>query len=157
MRSTFGRYVPYDHPSFEEFSVLRIPLRLRETLPPPRYNVAPGTDILLIRQRSADALYGEVLHWGLIPSRVKDRAAWKALINVRAESIDTKPALRSAFKRWRCLVPANGFYEWQRVGAHPKAPRHPYDIHTNDARHFAFAGTVERWQGARRSCTRARS
>ena len=108
----------------------------------PRYNIAPTQQVLAIRQR------GEVreaveLQWGLIPSWADDPKIGNRLINARADTVATKPAFRQAFKRRRCLILADGFYEWQKVG---KA-KQPYLIHRPDDQPFAFAGLWERWKG----------
>ena len=82
------------------------------------------------------------LRWGLIPSWAKDQAIGNRMINARAETVAEKPAYRTAFRRRRCLVPADGFYEWQRTGK----KKQPYFIHRRDDRPFALAGLWESWQ-----------
>ncbi len=83
------------------------------------------------------------LKWGLVPSWAKDPAIGNSLINARAESVGDKPAFRTAFRRRRCLVVADGFYEWQRAGA----KKQPYFIRLRDDRPFGFAGLWESWEG----------
>jgi putative SOS response-associated peptidase YedK len=83
------------------------------------------------------------MHWGLVPSWAKDRWAGSRMINARAETIAQKPAYRAAFRRRRCLVLADGFYEWQRLDG----KKRPYFIHLRSDRPFAFAGLWEHWQG----------
>jgi putative SOS response-associated peptidase YedK len=98
----------------------------------PRFNVAPTQPIAVIRPGELVAL-----RWGLVPSWSKD---CKGFINARAETAAEKPTFRSAFKKRRCLIPADGFYEWQRT----KAGKRPYFIRLRDGEPFAFAGL---WEG----------
>jgi putative SOS response-associated peptidase YedK len=84
------------------------------------------------------------LHWGLIPSWSKDRKIGSRLINARSETVTEKPSFRAAFKRRRCLIPADGFYEWQRQGSR----KQPIYIHSHDGAPFALAGLWETWQAA---------
>jgi putative SOS response-associated peptidase YedK len=83
---------------------------------PPRYNIPPGTDIPVIRLSPEGKRVLHLLHWGLIPHWAKDPAIGARLNNARAESIADKPAFRDAFRRRRCLIPADGFYEWKAEG-----------------------------------------
>ncbi len=107
----------------------------------PRFNVAPTQRIVVIPtvdgQRQARRM-----RWGLVPSWAKDARMGANCINARAEGIDTKPAFRAAFRFRRCLIPADGFYEWQS-GPHGKQP---YRITQVDGAMFAFAGLWERWR-----------
>ena len=113
------------------------PLNLR-----PRYNVAPGQDIAVMRSGTGAGRSLAMLRWGLIPSWARDPAiAWK-LINARSETAAEKPAFRAAFRHRRCLVPADGFYEWQRRGR----TRQPWLFALRHGAPFAFAGLWERWQ-----------
>ncbi|HID97315.1 MAG TPA: SOS response-associated peptidase [Thermodesulfobacteriaceae bacterium] len=125
----------------EEFS-LSVP---SEFLPEihPRYNIAPGTDIPAIRQLPEKRRELALLQWGLIPSWAKDKKTGYRLINARAESVATKPAFRSAFRYRRCLIPASGFYEWQKL----EGGKQPWFITLEDADLFAFAGLWECWEG----------
>jgi putative SOS response-associated peptidase YedK len=113
--------------------------------PPPRYNIAPTQPVVAVRTRNAA---GErelvLLHWGLIPSWAKDPSIGNRMINARAETLAGKPSFRTALRRRRCLVPADGFYEWAR-GA---AGKQPYHIRRVDRAPFAFAGLWEHWVGA---------
>jgi putative SOS response-associated peptidase YedK len=86
----------------------------------------------------------KMLHWGLIPSWAKDPKMGAKLINARAETVAEKPAFRSAFRQRRCLVLADGFYEWQQQ--ENKKQKQPYYFRVNDGQPFAFAGLWERWQ-----------
>lgn len=110
---------------------------------PARYNFAPTQDILAVRrnpetgERSLD-----VLRWGLIPHWAADPRVGTRLINARAEGIEDKPAFRDAFRRRRCLIPADAFYEWRR-GTKPKQP---YAIRRADHAPFAMAGLWENWR-----------
>jgi putative SOS response-associated peptidase YedK len=107
---------------------------------PPRYNVAPTQPIPIVRlDRGARHL--ALVRWGLIPPWVKDAKQFALLINARIEGIDDKPAFRAAMMRRRCLIPADGFYEWKREG---KAKR-PFFIRARDEQPFAFAGLWETW------------
>ena len=107
---------------------------------PPRFNVAPTQMVPIATNRPTRAL--ELARWGLVPSWAKDLAIGAKLINARSESLGEKPAFRDAFARRRCLVPADGFYEWQRAGKR----KQPYFIHDDGRRPFAFAGLWDRWK-----------
>jgi putative SOS response-associated peptidase YedK len=86
-----------------------------------------------------------MLHWGLIPSWAKDRKMGAKLINARAQTVAEKPAFRSAFRQRRCLVLADGFYEWQQQ--EQKKQKQPFYFRLSDERPFAFAGLWEHWRG----------
>ncbi|MCC6203083.1 MAG: SOS response-associated peptidase [Gammaproteobacteria bacterium] len=109
----------------------------------PRYNIAPGQPLAALRG-SAAAIELTHLRWGLVPSWAKDPAIGNRLINARAETIAEKPSFRAAFRRRRCLVPADGYYEWRTTAT----GKQPYYIHARDRQPFAFAGLWEHWQGA---------
>jgi putative SOS response-associated peptidase YedK len=113
-------------------------------LPPyqPRYNIAPGQDILTLTQGEDGSIEAVKRLWGLIPSWAKDRKMAHSLINARAETVADKPSFRSAYQKRRCLIPATGWYEWQAT----ETGKQPYHIHFPDNRLFAFAGLWERWQ-----------
>lgn len=108
----------------------------------PRYNIAPTQQILAVRQDDAAKPKASWLRWGLIPSWAKDKKISASLINARADSVATKPAFRAAFKRRRCLILADGFYEWRKLDTKTKQPFH---IRLTDGRPFAFAGLWEHW------------
>jgi putative SOS response-associated peptidase YedK len=113
----------------------------------PRYNIAPTQSVLTVLQPSASAnRQGKMLHWGLIPSWAKDRKMGSKLINARAETVAEKPAFRSAFRKRRCLVVADGFYEWQQQ--ENKKQKQPFYFRLSDGEPFAFAGLWEHWQDA---------
>ncbi len=122
----------------EEFDLFELPDDLR-----PRYNVAPSQNVLAI-VRAPEGLRAGWLRWGLIPSWATDPAIGNRMINARAETIATKPAFRDAFRRRRCLIVADGFYEWQQTGT----AKVPVWIYRTSRRPFAFAGLWERWQPA---------
>ncbi|HWM85917.1 MAG TPA: SOS response-associated peptidase [Kofleriaceae bacterium] len=106
----------------------------------PRYNVAPTQTMPIVANR--DQRVVELARWGLIPSWVDDPSIGSRLINARGESLGQKPAFRDAFARRRCLVPADGFFEWQKAGKR----KQPYFIHIQPRRAFAFAGLWDRWR-----------
>jgi putative SOS response-associated peptidase YedK len=114
----------------------------------PRYNVAPTQQVPVVRI-SASAEQPEVMHrnlrpmrWGLVPHWADDPKIGNRLINARCETVATKPAYRAAFRSRRCLVPATGFYEWQKLDA---KTRQPWLIRRKGGAIFAFAGLWERW------------
>ncbi|MFH1809497.1 MAG: SOS response-associated peptidase [Pseudomonadota bacterium] len=110
----------------------------------PNYNVAPTHQVIAFRQRPEGTGREAVrLRWGLIPFWSKDEKIAYKLINARSETAPDKPSFRAAFKRRRCLVPADGFYEWKKSG---KA-KQPFCIRLRDDRPFAIAGLWEHWQG----------
>ena len=109
----------------------------------PRYNVAPTQDVAVIRQRPNGERVVHRLRWGLVPAWAKDPAIGNRMINARAETVATKPAFEKPFRRQRCLVPADGFYEWQKVAG----GKQPYYIRLVTGKPFAFAGLWDRWQG----------
>lgn len=105
----------------------------------PRFNIAPSQPIAVITNEQPQAL---TFHrWGLIPSWAKDPAIGHKMINARSETVDEKPSFRAAFKRRRCLIPANGFFEWQKQDG----GKIPMYIHMQDDAVFAFAGLWEVW------------
>ncbi len=108
----------------------------------PRYNIAPTQDVAAVRLGDDGKRHLVLLRWGLIPSWAKDAAIGARLINARAESVAEKPSFRRAFAKRRCLLPADGFYEWKTE----KGAKQPYRITLADARPFAFAGLWEAWQ-----------
>ena len=107
----------------------------------PRYNIAPTQDIVAIRREAGGMRRAGLLRWGLVPSFAEDPAVGNRMINARAETVASKPAFREPFQKRRCLVPADGFYEWRRVGG----ARDPYLLKMRDGRTFAFASVWDRW------------
>jgi putative SOS response-associated peptidase YedK len=106
----------------------------------PRYNIAPTQSHLIVTLEREDRAVHQA-RWGLIPSWSKDNKNAYKTINARAETVEKSPAYRSAFKRRRCLVPADGFYEWQGE----KGNRQPYWFHRPDGKLLYFAGLYEDW------------
>lgn len=109
----------------------------------PRYNIAPTQPVLALVARDGEFRAGW-LRWGLIPYWAKDPAIGNRLINARGETVHEKPSFRTAFEQRRCLIVADGFYEWRREGT----AKVPVWIHRQDRRPFTFAGLWDRWQGA---------
>jgi putative SOS response-associated peptidase YedK len=111
----------------------------------PRYNVAPTQDVPIVR-RPRDGAPGAreaaTVRWGLIPFWAKEAAIGNRLINARADGVATKPAFRDSFAKRRCLVVADGFYEWRKTGGR----KQPYWIRLASRRPFAFAGLWSRWR-----------
>lgn len=108
----------------------------------PRFNIAPTQEAAVVRASGETAKRRlDHLRWGLVPAWAKDPATGNRMINARAEGVAEKPSFRSSFKRQRCLVVADGFYEWQR---RPGGKR-PYYFHLKDRQPFGFAGLWERW------------
>ncbi len=109
---------------------------------PARYNIAPTQPIPIVRLVDGKRQFA-LVRWGLLPSWVKDPKAFSLLINARGETAADKPAFRAAMKRRRCLIPANGFYEWKALGAR----KQPFYIHAQSGEPLAFAGLWETWTG----------
>lgn len=110
-----------------------------------RFNIAPTQNVLVIRgtRDVAGGREAEWMRWGLIPSWAKEASIGSRMTNARAETVAEKPAFRAAFTRRRCLIPADGFYEWQRLSTGKKQP---WWIHQPDEAPFAMAGLWETWQ-----------
>lgn len=130
-----------------------------EALLEPSYNVAPTNDVYAVLS-DGSTRHLDAFHWGLVPLWAKDPKIGSKMINARAETLAEKNAFKSAFKRRRCLIPADGFYEWKKApDAPPKAKKQPYFIHRPDDEPYAFAGLWEVWKGPDkdqeplRSCT----
>ncbi len=117
----------------------------------PRYNIAPTQAVAVIANNSDRKL--ELFQWGLIPSWAKDPKIGSKMINARAETLAEKPSFRTALKRRRCLVVADGFYEWKKTGS----GKTPMYIQLKDGQPFGFAGLWEAWQspddGLIKTCT----
>ncbi|MEO8893479.1 MAG: SOS response-associated peptidase [Coleofasciculaceae cyanobacterium] len=107
----------------------------------PRYNIAPTQSVATILQTAKNRQF-KMLHWGLIPSWAKDTKISSKLINARAETVAEKPSFRSAFRQRRCLILADGFYEWQQQ---ENKQKQPFYFRMSDQSPFAFAGLWEYW------------
>jgi putative SOS response-associated peptidase YedK len=119
-----------------------------------RYNIAPADDVLAVTSDREGHPRGELLKWGLVPSWADSPKTGLKMINARVETVAERPAFRRAFERYRCLIVADGFYEWQRT---PSGPKRAFHIARDDGRPFAFAGLWSIWHGEEdrtlRSCT----
>ena len=121
-----------------------------------RYNIAPTQDVLaIIYDGATKQRRGEMVRWGLVPFWAKDVKIGYHLINAKAETIAEKPSYREAFKKRRCIIPADAFYEWQETG---HSLKQPYAIAMKDRSVFGFAGLWEKWTDKAsgetiRSCT----
>jgi putative SOS response-associated peptidase YedK len=109
----------------------------------PHYNIAPTQSVPVIRQNPKKPIRElSFMRWGLIPSWAKDSSVAAQMINARSETAGTKPAYRDALKSCRCLIPADGFYEWQKTGN----AKQPYCFEVNEGKLFAFAGIWDHWK-----------
>jgi putative SOS response-associated peptidase YedK len=119
----------------------------------PRYNIAPSQPLLVVTDWGNRR--AEWMRWGLVPSWAKDPSIGSKMINARSETVQEKPSFRNAFNRRRCLILADGFYEWRRAGG--KGPATPYYFHMVPHKPFAFAGLWEFWRSPEgddlRTCT----
>jgi putative SOS response-associated peptidase YedK len=140
-----GRFVQVSSPDLlvERFGVDEVATPRHE----PSYNVAPRATVYAVRDRVVEDTrrrYLSELRWGLVPSWAKDPRSGDRMINARAESLADKPAYQRAFQKHRCLVPADGFYEWQPRGRR----KQPMFIHRRDGEPMAFAGLSAAWRDA---------
>jgi putative SOS response-associated peptidase YedK len=118
-----------------------------------RFNVAPGDDVLAVTTDREGRPRGELLRWGLVPAWADGPEPGAKMINARAETLTERPAYRDAFRRFRCLIIADGFYEWRRD---PAGRSRPFHISRHDGAPFAFAGLWSVWRNEAqsvRSCT----
>ncbi len=153
-----GRYAAAKDPAAlaEEFEVATPP---EETLKPD-YNVAPTKKVYLVVDKARDEEVARALvigRWGLVPSWAKDPSIGSRMINARAETVAEKPAFRRAFAKRRCLIPADGYYEWYLptspdapVGKGGKPLKQPFFIHPADGSSLAMAGLYEWWRDSTR-------
>ena len=109
--------------------------------PYPRYNIAPTQEVLAVRS-DGDGNRAEMMRWGLVPSWAKDPKIGNRMINARSETLSERPSFRAAYKRRRCLIVADSFYEWKREGR----SRTPIRIMLESEEPFAFAGLWETWK-----------
>ena len=133
-----GRFtLTADQDSFEDrFSLTRFDLGWV-----PSFNIAPTQEVLTVTNDGSENR-PQLMRWGLVPSWAKDPKIGNRMINARSETLAEKPSFRTAFKRRRCLIPADGFYEWKREGKAKK----PMLITANPGGLFAFAGLWETWK-----------
>jgi putative SOS response-associated peptidase YedK len=110
---------------------------------PPRYNIAPTQLALVVRETPDGGRAADLLRWGLVPFWAKEPSLGARLINARAEGLADKPAFRAAFRRRRCLVPADGFFEWRAAVGRRKQP---YYVRFASGEPFAMAGLWETWR-----------
>ena len=120
----------------QEFDLGKMPSEWK-----PRYNVAPTQAVPVVNDAQARDV--QMMYWGLIPFWAEEKSIGARTINARSETLREKPAFRQAFMQRRCLILADGFYEWQRRD--PNAPKAPMYFQIMDARPFAFAGLWETW------------
>ena len=112
----------------------------------PRYNIAPTQQIpVVLKDGVEESRRLEMMHWGLVPSWAKDPSIGSRMINARSETIAEKPSFRGPFRKRRALIPADGYYEWQKQNSGPKQP---YYFTVECAEPFAFAGIWESWRGS---------
>lgn len=137
----------------EHFDDLQIQMELT-----PRYNITPTQDVAVITNENnfGDSKKVDLFHWGLIPSWAKDPKIGSRMINARSETLSEKPSFRSAYKHRRCLILADGYYEWKPVPGEKQ--KQPIYIRLNSQEPFAFAGLWEEWKASYmekplRSCT----
>jgi putative SOS response-associated peptidase YedK len=135
------------------YTIIATPQQLRDIFRyleqpnfPPRYNVAPSQPIPIVRLMNGQRHFA-LVRWGLLPSWVKDPKAFSLLINARGETANEKASYKAAMKRRRCLIPADGFYEWQTGGANKQGPKQPYYIRARSGMPLAFGGLWETWIG----------
>ena len=146
-----GRFTITLEPAFfqQELDLGKVPSKWT-----PRYNTAPSQNIPVVTNPSARDVV--MLRWGLIPSWAKDPAIGSRMINARSETIQEKPSFMNAFKQQRCLILADGFYEWQK-SSHRGMPKTPYYFQLAEGAPFAFAGIWETWRSPEgdpiRSCS----
>jgi putative SOS response-associated peptidase YedK len=142
-----GRFVVASSPQLltDQFDVQENTVEIVE----PNYNIAPRQQVMVVRQRDDTRVLSQ-LRWGLVPSWAKTAAIGDRMINARAEGLATKPAYKRAFEKHRCLIPADGFYEWQVI-APPTTPKgrpkkQPVFVHRRDGEPMAFAGLWAAWK-----------
>lgn len=144
-----GRYTMHHLP---QQLAMRFGITEERATPTERYNIAPTQAVPVIIEGDG-ARFLDTMQWGLIPSWAKEPGIGNKMINARAETLPEKPAFKAALSRRRCLIPADGFYEWKTEGG----TRQPMHIRRKDGELFAFAGLWEEWKQADgtplRTCT----
>jgi putative SOS response-associated peptidase YedK len=140
-----GRYVTQSSPALlaERFAAVEVRIPELE----PNFNVAPRTKVPVVAVRE-DHRVLDLLRWGLVPSWAKEEKIGDRLINARAETVATKPAYRRAFAKRRCIIPADGFYEWRKL--EDRKQKQPYFVFRRDREPLAFAGLWEIWHDPER-------
>jgi putative SOS response-associated peptidase YedK len=138
-----GRFVSASPPDelARYFDVRDVPEQVLE----PSYNVAPTKDVYVVVETGGVRRL-DTFHWGLIPFWAKDRKVGQRMINARADSLASKNAYKRAFTKRRCLIPADGFYEWQKLGDGPKPRKQPVYAERVDGEPLALAGLWELWK-----------
>jgi putative SOS response-associated peptidase YedK len=139
-----GRFVSSTPPDqlAQYFDVDEVPEQLLDR--GPNYNTAPTTEVVVVRN-DGEVRRLDAFRWGLVPFWAKDPAVGNKMINARAETVGEKSAYRKAFERRRCIIPADGFYEWKKEPGSKR--KQPFFIHRPDGEPFAFAGLWEVWKG----------
>lgn len=137
-----GRFAFYS-PREAMIDVFELPSDTPEVQP--RWNVAPTQFVAAVRATPAGTRELAMLHWGLVPSWAKERSIGQRMINARADTLAEKPSFRTAFKRRRCLVLADGYYEWRAASA-SGGPKQPYFIHPGRDGPMGMAALWERWR-----------
>lgn len=119
----------------------------------PRYNIAPGQQVAVVRQNHDDQRQLVTMRWGLIPAWAREPSVGSRMINARSETVHEKPSFRQAFRTRRCIIPASGFYEWQ----HARGGKIPHYFFLLDGQVMSLAGLWEKWKDPRgqeiESCT----
>jgi putative SOS response-associated peptidase YedK len=121
----------------------RFPIGETLQITPPYYNITPTSEVLAVTTDREGRPRGENLRWGLVPNWAKNTTVGFKMINARAETLADRPAYRTAFERFRCLIPADGFYEWQVLAGERR--KQPFHITRADGELFAFAGLWSVW------------
>lgn len=134
-----GRFALHAHP---DVIMLQFELSGLPELAP-KYNIAPSSEVLVVREDRERGRLADLYKWGLVPGWAKDPAVGNKLANARGETIAEKASFRNAFRRSRCLVPASGFYEWKAVAG----KKQPYYIRPRGDELFGLAGVTELWNG----------
>jgi len=140
-----GRYQLHSHPA-------SIALQFGLTHPPelaPRYNIAPSTEVPIVRVNAEGRRELVLVRWGLVPRWARDSTIGPKLINARGETITEKVSFRFAYRKHRCLLPADGFYEWMPIHGAPgeAVTKQPVHVGMKDGSLFAMGGLAERWRG----------
>jgi len=142
--SMCGRFVSTSPP--DELAAYFGAEAVAESVLEPNYNVAPTQDVLAVVEDDG-ARYLDAFHWGLVPSWAKDAKIGSRMINARAETLAEKSAFKRSFATRRCIVPADGFYEWRKLDTSKKPKKQPMFIHRTDGEPLAFAGIWSVWRG----------